>query len=149
MQISKLFVFVDYSPCARGAYQAALQLASKLGASVELIHVWTAPYFGPQYEDLPVGPEKKSLFSLIRERAGEEMAEFQRGVSVPAGVAVHARVESGETLGKILDLIREEQPDLVVIGTHGRTGAKRLLLGSVAERIVQLSPAPVLTIPLK
>ena len=57
------------------------------------------------------------------------------------------RIESGEPVGRLIELIREEAPDLVVVGTHGRTGPKRWLLGSVAERIVQLSPSPVLTVP--
>ena len=144
--LSRLLVATDYSDCSLTALRAAVSLARRLGASIHVVHVWSAPYFGPEYADLHVGDERKSIFSLIRDKAAADMEEFVSRVD-RLGVPVTTRIESGEPVSRLIDLIREETPDLVVVGTHGRTGPKRWLLGSVAERIVQLSPSPVLTVP--
>jgi nucleotide-binding universal stress UspA family protein len=144
--LSRFLVATDYSDCSLTALRAAVSLARQLGASIHVVHVWSAPYFGPEYADLRIGDERKSIFSLIRDKAAADMEAFVARVEVQ-GVVVTTRIESGEPVSRLIDLIREEAPDLVVVGTHGRTGAKRWLLGSVAERIVQLSPSPVLTVP--
>jgi nucleotide-binding universal stress UspA family protein len=62
-------------------------------------------------------------------------------------VKIETHIESGNAPSRILEIIEEKKPDLVVVGTHGRTGPRRWLLGSVAERVVQLSKSPVLTVP--
>ncbi|MFB6092556.1 MAG: universal stress protein [Haloquadratum sp.] len=64
-----------------------------------------------------------------------------------AGVAVDATVEHGVPHREILDYVGAEGADLVVVGTHGRTGVERFVLGSVAEKVVRLSPTPVLVVP--
>jgi nucleotide-binding universal stress UspA family protein len=140
-----------YSEYARAVYETALDLAARLGASIDLVHVWSAPYFGPDY-----GYENKavldpvqhaSLFDLIRRHAVDEMQRFAAASAVPEGVRMTTHVESGDPVRKILEIAERERVDLLVIGTHGPTGARRWLLGSVAERIVRHAPCAVLRVP--
>jgi nucleotide-binding universal stress UspA family protein len=149
--LKRLLVTTDYSDCSRAALEVATGLASAFGASIDLVHVWSAPYFGPGYGydgAAIIDPaQHQSIFDLIRQRAEEDMKKFVSEVPVPTGVVVTSHVESGEPARKILELAERDRPDLIVIGTHGRTGPKRWLLGSVAERIVQHAPCPVLTVP--
>lgn len=129
----------------------AVSLAQKFGASIELLHVWPAPYFGAGHgydAAVLIDPgQEKSLFDVIRSNAVKEMQAFAASISVPAGVTIDTHIESGDAPHRILEFIDEKRPDLVVVGTHGRTGPRRWLLGSVAERVVQHSKSPVLTVP--
>jgi universal stress protein A len=147
LMIQKILVPTDYSEISQRALGTALGLAEKFGARVDVLHVWSAPYFGPEYDDLALGEQQQSLFSLIRERAHEEMSRFVQEVGVPPGVPVETHVVSGDPAHAVLAWQEEHAPDLLVVGTHGRTGARYLLLGSVAARLVQLSRCPVLTVP--
>lgn len=144
IELKRFLVPTDYSDCSRHALKAAVELAEPLGASLEVVHVWSAPYFG---EDYAVGAERKSLFSLIRDQAAQDMTAFVESVVVPKGVTLTTRIESGEPVHRLLELIDEQSPDLVIVATHGRTGPRRWVLGSLAERLVQMSKSPVLTIP--
>jgi nucleotide-binding universal stress UspA family protein len=77
----------------------------------------------------------------------EEMRTQLEKLTVPAaGVRYHVKALHGHPVEEILGEIQNYKPSLVVMATHGRTGLTYLMLGSVAERIVRLSPAPVLTL---
>jgi len=152
--LKRFLVPTDYSDTSRRAFSMALGLAEKFGASgasIELLHIWPAPYFGPGYgyeTAAALDPsDYKSLFDRIRANAVNEMQTFVSSAVVPAGVTVTTHIESGDAPHQILEFIEAERPDLVVVGTHGRTGPRRWLLGSVAERVVQHSKSPVLTVP--
>lgn len=147
LSLKRIIVPTDYSAFSANAFRYALQLAPNLAAVIDVIHVWSAPYFGPEYEDLPVGDERKSLFALIRDRANEEMAQFVSQETVPENVQVNTHVHSGEPTQTLLQLAAQLPADLIIAGTHGRTGAKYLLLGSVATRLVRYAPCPVLCVP--
>jgi nucleotide-binding universal stress UspA family protein len=95
------------------------------------------------------GDEQRSLSELIRENAQKDMDEFLAGVVVPAGVRASHRLLSGEPASTLLDELKKNQHDLVVLGTHGRTGITHLIMGSVAEKLVRHSPIAVLTIPAR
>lgn len=148
MAINRILVPVDYSDRCREALDYALYLASKLGAAVDVVHVWDRPAYVP--ETLVVGKPgtaPKSLGDLIRENAETEMMEFLSATSVPPGVTLSHHLESGEPATTILDTGQRTSADLIVMGTHGRTGVRHFLLGSVAEKLVRLSPVPVVTVP--
>ena len=148
--LKRFLVTTDYSDCSRGALDAAVALAAAFGGSIDLVHVWSAPYFGPGYGydgAAIIDPaEHQSLFDLIRKRAEEDMATFVAAVPVPSGVTLTSHVESGEPARKILDIAERDKPDLLVIGTHGRTGVKHAVMGSVAERVARQAPCPVLIV---
>jgi nucleotide-binding universal stress UspA family protein len=84
-----------------------------------------------------------SVYTLL-EREGEEAMEFVKGEAEKMGVKVIPRIEEGSPSRRIVDLSAEH--DLVVMGTLGRTGFSKLLLGSVAERVVRFSKCPVLVV---
>ncbi len=81
----------------------------------------------------------------MRERLNEQLQEFSRSVDTK-GVSIDVHLLDGVPYVEITHAARELKADLVVIGTHGRTGLAHLLLGSVAERVVRTCEAPVLTI---
>jgi len=93
------------------------------------------------------GEAHKPIGELIRENAQRDMTEFLSTVTIPEGVSMQSRLLSGEPSATLVEELKKGQHDLVVLGTHGRTGFAHLLLGSVAERLVRLSPVPVLTVP--
>src|SRR5205807_1249456 len=76
----------------------------------------------------------------------EEVQQQLDGLAVPAGVAAERRLAEGDAAGVVLHFARELPADLVVMGTHGRTGLGRVLMGSVAEQVVRQAPCPVLTV---
>ena len=145
-----ILVPVEYSEHCRRALEFAGDLAAELGARVEVIHAWDHPKLVP--DDLTVhvaGGEPRSLFELMGENARREMQEFLAGCRLPGGVALAHHLENGEPCAAILAAIERLRPDLVVVATHGRTGLRYFLMGSIAEKLVQLSPVPVLCVPAK
>jgi len=91
------------------------------------------------------GQPQRTLAEFARTHAGKEMEQFM--VSVEGhGLKVRGRLETGDPYLTILRVAASEQYDLIVMGTHGRTGLQHLLVGSVAEKVVRRAPCPVLTI---
>lgn len=150
MKLEKILVAVDYSECSKHATQYAAQLAKAFGAELHLLHAWDRPYYASEHE-ITIGKSTenpKTLTQVLAEAAQEEMDHFVQALELPEGVQLSHRTCSGNVAGAILDVVKNEGVDVLVTGTHGRTGFKHLLLGSVAERLVRLSPVPVLTVPL-
>ena len=145
--MKKILVPTDYSDCSRAAFARALALARQLGLEIELLHVFHLPTIagvGHVLIAMPDQPYQRAL-DWMEEEATKAMksflAEFDTG-----GVLVGTRVESGRAVETILTIAHEGDFDLIVMGTHGRTGVAHLILGSVAEKIVRKSPVPVLTV---
>lgn len=137
-----ILVPTDLSEGAEGALDYACELAAKLGATVHLIHVIGIPSLG--VPELGVAVTSTVIDQLI--------AENQTAVDALAN-ARRDRVTFGQILlrtGDARDVIdqsaKELGIDLIVMGTHGRRGLKRALLGSVAETVVRSAPCPVLTV---
>ena len=144
----RILVPVDYSPSSRASAEYALKLAAKVGAAVDVVHVWDRPtYVSDGVMVRREGEEQRSLGQLIQENAASDMKEFMSGLTVPPGVTLGQRLCSGEPVSTLLAELKKGEHQLVVIGTHGRTGLAHVLLGSVAERLVRFSPVPVLTVP--
>jgi len=148
MNIEQILVPVDYSECSARALTLAAELAAKAGATVDVIHAWDRPlYISESVVVSQPSGESRSLIDMIREGAEAEMTTFLAGVKLPSSVKLTHRMLSGNPAAKILEELRRGQHQLVVLGTHGRTGLTHALLGSVAEKVVRLSPVPVLTVP--
>jgi nucleotide-binding universal stress UspA family protein len=120
----------------------AADLARCFGAELALVHV-ASPVSGPVAEAVLAPPA----------RHGEEdpdaprlLADWAREAEALAGRAVQTRLSSGRTAPEILRHAREGGFDLLVVGSHGRTGLKHLVLGSVAEELVRAAPCPVLVV---
>lgn len=147
MTIRRILVPVDYSEGSGAALAYAGMLAQQLGASLDVVHVWDRPAYVS--DTVLVGPtgEKRPLTELIRENAEAEMTSFIARTNLPAATTIETRLLSGNPAGRILEELSLGKHELLVVGTHGRTGLRHLLLGSVAEKLVRLAPVPVLAVP--
>jgi nucleotide-binding universal stress UspA family protein len=146
MAFKRILVPIDYSEPSRRALELALTLEE--GAQVVAVHVWDRPSFVA--DEMTVGYQdgsRRSLSELIRENAQKEMDDFLAHVQRPSGRSFEHRLLSGDPVSVILEEAAKPGYGVLVVGTHGRTGMTRLLLGSVAEKLIRLSPIPVLTVP--
>ncbi len=147
--MKRILVPVDFSDCSEAALDHAVTLARSLGATIDVLYVWQAPTFLPP-ELLIAGPgPQQTLTDLTRHKAESELAEFAGRARARGAEIGGTLVEEGYPAQRIVERADEGGYDLLVIGTHGRTGVSRALLGSTAERVVRHSTKPVLTIRVK
>jgi nucleotide-binding universal stress UspA family protein len=141
-EIRRILCATDFSPASTRVYQYAVDLASRLQAEIMLIHAYQIPaYTLPDgVVEVPVEVE-----TGIRERLTGQLSDFASSIDTK-GVRIEAKLFDGVPYVEITRAARDLNADLVIIGTHGRTGLAHLLLGSVAERVVRTSEVPVLTI---
>jgi nucleotide-binding universal stress UspA family protein len=139
----RIVVPTDFSSCAEEAWALAQRLAGALGSELVLVHVLVeAPLWG----EGPFSMDRtREVFEAARKWAGERLGEWV-GQARGKGLAVRLALRTGAPHEEIVALATDERADLVVIGTHGRGGVNRALLGSVADRVVRLAPCPVLTV---
>lgn len=142
---SNILVPVEYSEPCRDALTLAATLAQAWHSKIVVLHAWEVPSYVTDH----TSPGGHSLFDMVRARAEEEMNTFLSRAQLPAGVVVETHIESGEPAHVVLEAIKRLSSDLCVLSTHGRTGIRHLVLGSVAEKIVRLAPIPVLTVPMR
>lgn len=143
-----ILVPVDYSEHSKASVRYAAELASKVGATLHIVHVWDRPtYASDAVLVRRQGEDNVPLAELIQKNAEQDMSDFLAAVAVPANVQVTHELCSGDPAGTLVEKLKQGSHDLIVVGTHGRTGLVHLLLGSVAEKLVRLSPVPVLTVP--
>jgi nucleotide-binding universal stress UspA family protein len=149
MGIRRILVPIDYSQNSQIALAYAADLAVGFGASLDIVHVWDRPtYVTDAVMVQRPGEAHKPIGELIRENAQKDMDEYLAGITLPAGVPTSSRLISGDPAAALLGELKKGEHDLVVLSTHGRTGFAHLLLGSIAEKLVRLSPVPVLTVPV-
>lgn len=140
---SKILVPIDFSPHADAAIEAALDLARRYEATVTLVSV-----FEPIALAFPEGSGVYASLSLADFMLDSEKAlETKRSATQAAsGRTIHAVLRTGHPPHEIVDLARSGGFDLIVMGTHGRTGLSHMLIGSVAERVVRTAQCAVLTV---
>jgi nucleotide-binding universal stress UspA family protein len=123
----------DFSAGSREAFRLACTLAQDHGARLVLLHVMWPPAFG----------EGGAL--MLDQFHENALAELRR-LPVPEGVGVEQHVGVGRPASEVVRVAQETGCDLIVMGTHGRSGIRRLLMGSVAEKVMRTAPCPVLTV---
>jgi len=149
MAIRRILVPIDYSENSKAALSYGAELAQSFGAALDIVHVWDRPtYVSDAVMVQRPGEAHKPIGELIRENAQKDMNEFMATVTLPSGVPTQSRLLSGEPASTLVAELKKGEHDLVVLSTHGRTGIAHLLLGSIAEKLVRMSPVPVLTVPL-
>ncbi|MFC6733080.1 MULTISPECIES: universal stress protein [unclassified Haladaptatus] len=133
-----ILVPTDGSDGAALAENHAISLARVVGAHIHFLYVVDTSHYGEVLllDDIQAGLE----------REGTKVIEKARDGGTKAGVATAGTVVVGVPDDEIVDYATEHDVDLVVMGTHGRRGVSRYFLGSTAERVVRMSPVPVLTI---
>jgi nucleotide-binding universal stress UspA family protein len=140
----RILVPTDFSPQSERAWDVARKLARAVGAEIELLHVFVPS--PPPYVDAPFpAVEVTDLYASTRQWVEDQLGQWAakaRG----EGLAVKTDLRDGVAYKEIVAAARDVGADLIAIGTHGYSGVERLLLGSVADKVVRLAHCPVLAV---
>lgn len=137
MKAKKILFPTDFSGCSDASLEYATALARDMDASLLIIHV----------EEPPMAYGGGEMYYGVSE---PDFAKLGRMLAMIAptdpAVPCEHRLLSGNPVRTIVELATEEEVELIVLGTHGRTGFRSLLMGSIAEAVVRTAPCPVLTL---
>jgi universal stress protein A len=137
----KILVAIDLDDSAAQVLGYAVALAAKLDAQVHVVHVVPWPLFGAE---VPVAMTGTALDEIMK----REQKAFDQLVATHTAKPLlgSAVLKTGDARTEIITAVEEIPADLIVMGTHGRRGVSRLVLGSVAESVARAAPCPVLLI---
>lgn len=146
-QFRRILHASDFSPASRPAFRQALDLARANRASLTLVHVYSTsiPMMGEGYVS---GQVYDKMIADIRTDAQRRLSRLVAEAR-KKGVRAKGLALEGIPHDRIVQAARSTRADLIVLGTHGRTGLGRVFLGSVAARVVTLALCPVLTVRAK
>jgi nucleotide-binding universal stress UspA family protein len=136
---------VDFSAHADRALSYAITIASRFDASVELLHVVDDPFLSGAWSSEVYVPNLFEVRDSMVEDAERRLAACRASLD-DHGVPIVTTVEVGQPARTIGEHARANHSNLIVMGTHGRTGLAHTFMGSVAERVVRTAPCPVLTL---
>jgi nucleotide-binding universal stress UspA family protein len=137
--IDTILIPADFSACSEDAFQLGRALARDYHARLLVLHVASPP--------LGVTPgELQKVLDRPNGYRGDLTRRLRQVYGAESPVGADYRVEDGDPAAEILRVAREARCDLIVMGTHGRTGWGRLLMGSVAERVMREAGCPVITV---
>jgi nucleotide-binding universal stress UspA family protein len=134
----------DFSAASRGAFAKAVDLARENRAELILLHVRSLvmPIMGDAY----MSPQTYEQFERASREAADKQMQRLVADAKKRGVRARGVVAEGVAHEQIVRAARKQKADMIVMGTHGRTGVSKLFLGSVAGRVVSAAPCPVLTV---
>jgi nucleotide-binding universal stress UspA family protein len=141
--MSRILHPTDFSPASRAAFTKAVTLAKKDRAELVIVHV-LAPV--PPVVDGYVAPQMYDQMEAAGRRYGKKHLDALVAKARKAGVRARGLLLDGVVHERIVRAARAQRADMIVIGTHGRTGIARFVLGSVASRVVSHARCPVLTV---
>ena len=140
-QITNILLPTDFSEAALQATRYALEMARRFGAKLHLLHVIEDPVvYLPMFESYPL-PSRQEFETFAKERLENWILPADR-----EAVELEHRWVHGTPFVEIVRDARTHNIDLIVMGTHGRGMVKQLLMGSVAEKVIQKATCPVLTV---
>jgi nucleotide-binding universal stress UspA family protein len=138
--IARVLLATDFSRCAERALEHALAIASWWKAELHILHVLEfVPGMNPEY------PVNEMYLEQLRKDALCQLAEIQKRAA-ETGLSIRTTIDQGIPSQRTDILAADLGADLIVMGTHGRTGLEHILVGSTAERVVRTAPCPVLTV---
>jgi nucleotide-binding universal stress UspA family protein len=140
MPIQHMLVPLDFSPCAEQALAYAIDLAQTLRAHFTLLHVI---HLTPLAMGEMLASSLVAYLQAVETEAQQQLHVAQARVQ-QVGLRCDTLIVQGVPFQSIVDTARDRDVDLIVMGTHGRTGLTHALMGSVAEKVVRLAPCPVL-----
>jgi universal stress protein A len=143
--IARILVPVDFSLHSDLALRYATTLASRFGASIELFHVLEDPLGPDAWNSELYVPNLPELRENVIADAKRRLAACC-AIATERGVSTMTTFGTGQTARTISDYAKIARSDVIVMGTHGRTGLGHAWMGSVAERVVRDAPCPVLTV---
>ena len=138
MKCQHILVPIDFSQDSEDAVGCAIGLAQQFQARLTLLHA----IYVPEAAEVNLA----AYLEKIESESARLMAARRKRVE-DAGVAAGSLVVRGVPSHRITETAQEQQADLIVMGTHGRTGLRHMLIGSVAERVVRHAPCPVMVVP--
>jgi nucleotide-binding universal stress UspA family protein len=147
MKVFKRIVHAtDFSAASRPALVKAIALARQNGAPLTIVHALPPPVvpLGGEIAYVPAATYE-AIDQSARQYARKQLA-VRTGRARKAGVRATALLLDGAPHEQISRAVRRARADLLVVGTHGRSGLAKVLLGSVAERVIRFAPCPVLTV---
>ena len=144
MTVKRMLCASDFSPASRPALRLAQELARALKAKLILFHAYEAsvPIANGGY--LPPSVMQQML-TATRDAAAQSLKRLARSKQVKGG-RISTLLAEGPAAAAIVRAAKRNRIDLVVMGTHGRTGVRRLLMGSVADRVIRTASCPVLVV---
>jgi universal stress protein A len=138
----KILCPVDFSEFTDEILEYAVNIAQKYNSELHLIHIIpNLNYFTP-YESFFTPENLIVVEKNMEAEVNKDFDELMKKINVPAKKII----KNGAAFVEIINYARTESMDLIIIGTHGRTGLEHILIGSVAERVLRKSPCPVLTV---
>ena len=143
--ITRILVPTDFSACSDTAIHYAADLAAHFRASLDVIHVVEDPFLSGAWSAEAFIAGADNLLEEVTESARIRLASVAASLAA-RGVAVEIAVVTGPPAAAIVDHAGDGRFDLIVMGTHGRTGLSHVVLGSVAERVQRTAPCAVLTV---
>jgi nucleotide-binding universal stress UspA family protein len=143
-QVRRILCATDYSKTSAKAFATALTLAKANRATLTVLHVFT-PYMPVVSEDYISGATLEQIDADARRSSQRQLTRLTEKAK-HTGVRAVGMMAEGEPARQIVRAARSKRADLIVVGTHGRTGFNRFLVGSVAQRVVVTAPCPVVTV---
>jgi nucleotide-binding universal stress UspA family protein len=142
VDIKQILVPIDFTETSERALDYAVELAQKLGARITIMHAYELPIYG-----FPDGALVASVDVATRiSAASQEGLQAALDKRKDCGVELRAILRDGPPADEIATVAEETGADLVVLGTHGRRGLRRAIMGSVAEEVIRACQCPVLTV---
>ncbi len=144
LPLKKIVCPTDFSPASQAAISEALELAREFTAEILLVNV--VPVLPPAPSDPNFVFEVPEYERALHVDAERQLAALAADIA-GKGVAVRTEVGHGDAGSEIVRMAKDDHADLIVIATHGMTGWRHVMFGSVAEKVVRLAHRPVLTVP--
>jgi nucleotide-binding universal stress UspA family protein len=142
LAIQRILVATDFTETSDRALEFAVELARKFAASITVVHAYQIPAMGFADAGYIAGAEVAAQLST----AGQNRLDAVIDANKTSGVPMQAVLREGVAWEEVNAMAKEVDANLIVIGTHGRRGLARALLGSVAENVIRTSTTPVLVI---
>ena len=147
LSIRKILVPTDLSPTSTRVLEQAQAFALQFSAPIDLLYVWTPPALqAPETVLAGVGVAEQPFLDWLGNNAREQLGKFESQARSGGMNIAHSYCELGDPATTIVEQAASGGYDLLVMGTHGRTGLSHALMGSVAEKVVRRAPCAVLTV---
>src|SRR5688572_24080706 len=143
LPVKRILVPVDFSECSIFALRYAADLAQQVHASIVLAHVATSLIAPPEMEYIQL--DLKKFRAELEKHANAKLTALAQK-EIPATIHASPIVRHGAAWEEITKLAKERKADLIIIGTHGYTGVKHMIMGSTAEKVVRYAGCPVLVV---
>jgi len=147
VEFKSIVIATDGSPYSTAAASEAIGIAKRNNSKLTVISVVPAELATPT--DIDFAATQYELLAEKEMQVAEKNAKAVKEAAMKEGVAVQAFVMTGKPADAIIETARDKNADLIIVGSHGRTGIERLLMGSVAERVIVMSSCAVLVVKAK